>query len=45
MQTFCHTILALNFITIGAGEHETLNPQRIVKIQHVLSLHFVIPNA
>ena len=45
MQTFCPTILASNFISIGTIEHDPLNPQRVVKIQHALSLYFVIPNA
>ena len=45
MLIFCPTILALNFITIGAIRHETLNSRRVVKIQHAMSLHLVIPNA
>ena len=44
MQTFCPTILASNFISIGTVGHETLNTQRVVKIQHAMSLYFVIPN-
>ena len=45
MLIFCPTILALSFITIGAIRHETLNSRRVVKIQHAMSLHLVIPNA